>query len=132
MDTDKLKWEETEEYQEFYKHWYDSFAGCDFPNEFPYELSLAVDLVDVSPSGKRILVTKSYDDMFHRLMHLRDNDIDGDAKGAVLIGQPGIGGYDQICVPRDNSSVDLCSRKIYLLILHACAAVLGSAGRAPM
>jgi len=70
--------------------------------------------------------------MFHRLMCLREKDTMGRAKGEVIIGQPGIGGCDQFCVTCDNSSVDPDSRKIYLPILHARAAVLSSPGHAPI
>jgi len=38
----------------------------------------------------RILVTKSYENMFYRLLRLREED-KGDAKGAVITGQPGVG-----------------------------------------
>jgi len=41
-------------------------------------------------SENRILVTKSYDDTFYRLLHLRQRDR-GKRRGAVLTGQPGTG-----------------------------------------
>ena len=41
-------------------------------------------------STDRIVATKSYDDMFHRLVRLRRSDT-GKTKGVVLTGQPGIG-----------------------------------------
>jgi len=41
-------------------------------------------------SGARILITKSYNDVFHRLLHLRQKDF-GASRGAVLTGQPGTG-----------------------------------------
>lgn len=41
-------------------------------------------------SGGRILVTKSYNDMLCRLLHLRQKDF-GASQGAVLTGPPGTG-----------------------------------------
>jgi len=41
-------------------------------------------------SENRILVTKSYDDTFHRLLNLRQRDR-GKRRGVVLTGQPGTG-----------------------------------------
>jgi len=38
----------------------------------------------------QILVTKSYENMFYRLLRLRKVD-KGNAKGAVITGQPGVG-----------------------------------------
>src|SRR5258708_10563390 len=98
LDTDKAKWEvKTDKYQQFYEHWRDGSTGSNFLSLFPYKLSLGVDGHGASllrfagsTSGNRILVTKAYDDMYHRLMLLRKDD-DGEAKGAVLTGQPGIG-----------------------------------------
>ena len=86
----------TDGYQQFYKYWKDHFADHDYSNsKFPYSLSLGKDGTYLpfrldSTSGGRILVTKSYDDMFHRLLRLRESD-KGDKKGAVVTGQPGIG-----------------------------------------
>jgi hypothetical protein len=69
-----------------------------FGSTFPYKLPLGADTDNISPlpflpnsvCGNQILVTRAYDDMFHRLLRLRMND-KGDTKGAVLTGQPGIG-----------------------------------------
>ncbi len=85
-DTDKGKWDvNIDEYQQFYGLWRDGSAGPNFLSLFPYKLSLGVD----GKGASRILITKSYDDMYHRLMHLRQND-KGNAKGAVLTGQPAV------------------------------------------
>ena len=104
-DTAKGKWEALTDkyhpfykYQQFYDRWRDRSSGSNFLDQFPYKLSLGVDELGASllPFGagstweNRILVTRSYDDMYHRLLLLRQND-EGDAKGAVLTGQPGIG-----------------------------------------
>ncbi len=104
-DTAKGKWEALTDkyhpfykYQQFYDRWRDRSSGSNFLDQFPYKLSLGVDengasLLRFGPdstSRNRILVTKAYDDMYHRLMLLRRDD-DGEAKGAVLTGQPGIG-----------------------------------------
>ena len=45
---------------------------------------------DGDTSENRILVTKSYDNMFYRLLWLRQRD-KRDTKGAVVTGQPGVG-----------------------------------------
>jgi hypothetical protein len=84
--------------QQFYEHWRESSSSSKFSNTFPYKLSLRMDsrgrsLMPFSPnttSGDQILVTKSYDDMFHRLLLLRNGDVGAD-RGAVLTGQSGIG-----------------------------------------
>ncbi|EIM89619.1 uncharacterized protein STEHIDRAFT_108317 [Stereum hirsutum FP-91666 SS1] len=92
----KSKWEAEEgEYQQFYDHWRDRI----FPTSqtFPYVLHLGVD-DDGEPllpfhgkdtTGNRILVTKSYDDMFHRILRFRAT---GERHhGVVITGQPGSG-----------------------------------------
>ena len=70
-------------YQKFYKHWCDDPNNSKrFRNRFPYKLSLGVNsagrpLLPFCPydtSGSEILVTKSYDDMLHRLLRLRERD----------------------------------------------------------
>ena len=95
----------TDGYQKFSEHWDKRSSHSEFlKKKFPYELSLGArepppgaDSKDVPllpfrnerMSGDNILVTKSYDDMFHRLVRLR-NEYYG--RGAVITGQPGIGG----------------------------------------
>jgi hypothetical protein len=72
--------------------------------------------------------------MFHRLLHLRKND-EGDAKGAVLIGQPGIGASLSLGLrpaPREISLVHAFFRKNYLPKVHARAADFCSPGRTPV
>ena len=67
-----------------------------FYKEPPYELSIGANenarpllpLQPKSTSESRILVTKAYNDMLHRLLRIR---MSGNKTGAVLIGQPGIG-----------------------------------------
>jgi hypothetical protein len=86
------------EYQGFYDYWRDRSASSNFLDVFPYKLSLGADeqgesLLPFHPSptlGNTILVTKSYDDLFHRTLCLRKNDV-GHSKGVVFTGQPGIG-----------------------------------------
>jgi len=87
-----------DEYQQFYEYWSGSSASSKFLNKFPYKLSLGVDSDGASllpfqsdrTSGSQILVTRTYDKIFDRLMTLRKKD-KGAAKGAVLTGQPGTG-----------------------------------------
>jgi hypothetical protein len=88
----------TGEWQEFYKLWRNSSTRPAFPNKVPEILNLGLSskgepLLDYHPKGtvgSRILITKSYEDMFHRLLYLRQRD-KGDSTGAVLTGQPGTG-----------------------------------------
>ena len=95
----------TDGYQKFYEHWDKRSSHSKFrKNKFPYELSLGAHKpsrgakskgVPLLPfrndgmSGDKILVTKSYDHMFRHLLRLR-NEYHG--RGAVITGQPGIGG----------------------------------------
>ena len=89
---------ETKEWQEFYDHWRNSPTGPLSSEEFPYVLDLGVDsqgtpllpFYSHRTTGNRILVTKSYNDMLHRLLRLRKRDR-GNRKGVVLTGQPGTG-----------------------------------------
>ena len=95
-DADQKGWNlVTDGYQKFYEHWRHQ-NPAKFLTTFPYELSLGVDksgkplLPDITVND--ILVTEPYNEAFYRLLRLRDDDV-GDKKGAVLIGQPGIGAF---------------------------------------
>lgn len=130
----------TDGYWRFYEHWRKDSARSRFRRTFPYKLSLGADSKGVSllpfrrrsMLGDQILVTKSYEDTFHRLLGLRDND-KGDTRGVVLTGQPGIGTpYDQILVPCDNSPVYPFSRKINFSYVHARATYFSSPGHTPV
>jgi hypothetical protein len=88
-------------HHKFYMHWLSRSTEPTesiFGSTFPYKLSLTADSDSISPlpfvpnsvCRNQILVTRAYDDMFHRLLRLRMDD-KGDTKGAVLTGQPGIG-----------------------------------------
>ena len=97
-DADQKGWKlVTDGYQNFYEYW----RGPDHPkfrSEFPYKLSLGVgksgeSLLPGGPTGtsaNEILVTESYNKVFYRLLRLRNKDM-GNANGAVLTGQSGIG-----------------------------------------
>ena len=84
-------------YQKFYEKWDDKSSSSNFSEQYPYELSLGMDKYgesllpfrDGSILGDKILVTKSYDDMFQRILCLRNENC---GRGAVITGQPGIGG----------------------------------------
>ena len=84
--------------QQFYEHWRDCSTRPKFSDKFPNTLSLGMNsigapLMPFSPnhtSGAQILITKAYDDTFHRLLLLRNDDV-GTNRGAVLTGQSGIG-----------------------------------------
>lgn len=84
-------------YVQFYEHWRRSGATSSFLSTFPYKLSLGVDSNNKcllpfrrDGSGDQILVTSSYNTMFHRLLRLCEDDT-GTTKGAVITGQPGVG-----------------------------------------
>ena len=78
--------------------WRDSSTSSHPPEPLPYVLELGVDqggkpllpfrAGDIS--GDRILITKSYENMFYRLLRIRRYD-KGAGRGALLTGQPGIG-----------------------------------------
>ena len=94
-----MKWTSvTQSYQEFYRHWR-SGPDSKITSKFPYRLSFRAGdspppLLFHSSSilGDEILITRSYNDTFHRLLNLRMGD-KGSLKGAVLTGQPGIGAF---------------------------------------
>jgi len=80
-----------EEYVTFYKLWRDPATRPAFDTNFPYKLWIG-EGPTISPAGKPILITESYDNMFRRLLSLRDKDLtEGGSKGVVITGQPGIG-----------------------------------------
>lgn len=81
-----------EGYQEFYDNWRKKSTGTEFHNTFPYKLTIgALPFRAEKELGGNIVVTESYDRMYHRLLRLRVSDDEGMTKGAVLTGQPGIG-----------------------------------------
>ena len=85
-------------WQEFYDLWRNSSTRPTFSERFPYVLELGASSKGVPflpfyperTTGNRVLVTKSYDDMLHRLLRLRKRD-KGHKQGVVLTGQPGTG-----------------------------------------
>ena len=85
-------------YQQFYDKWRKNPERPEFGDQFPHPLDLGVDTAGISllhfheddRSGNQILITKAYDDMFHRLLGLRRRDT-GRNKGAIITGQPGVG-----------------------------------------
>ena len=88
----------TGKYQQFYEHWRDCSTRPKFSDKFPNMLSLGMNsigapLMPFSPnhtSGAQILITKAYDDMFHRILRFRAIDT-GSNRGVVITGQPGVG-----------------------------------------
>ena len=87
----------TDEYQKFYERWDKRSKRSKFRNKFPYKLSLGTNskgepllpFRNDGMSGDKILVTKSYDRMLYRLLDIRKKRW---GRGAVITGQPGIGG----------------------------------------
>ena len=84
----------------FNQNWRNRSKSSKFLDKFPYLLPLGVNQDNNSyrpyllpiETRKEILVTESYEKMFHRLMLLRTQDFGGQ-RGAVITGQPGIGAY---------------------------------------
>lgn len=91
---DKNEWEVADdECQQFYGHWHD-LHNFDFPTQFPYRLSLG-GVSPIRPHDTKenvILITKSYNDIFHRILRLRHVFL-GNTRGVVLNGQPGTGTF---------------------------------------
>jgi len=75
------------------KHWRGPKPAIilpDRPADLPNVLCLGTDLDFPPPTGNRILVTRAYEDLFRRLLVIRERDV-GSARGAVVTGQPGTG-----------------------------------------
>ena len=92
--TNRGMWEVVDgkdEFQEFYNHWRTSSYTFCSSGPFPYKLQLGNEspLHPYSTSDGQIVVTKSYDEMYYRLLALRETRAPG--SGAVITGQPGIG-----------------------------------------
>ena len=132
----------TDGFHDFYEHWRESSTRSKFLDEFPYKLSLGVD-EDGKPllpyrsnetSGGQILVTQSYEDLFNRILHLRETNM-GSAGGIVLTGQPGSGEVsppDPAPCYSDGLRARLSSRKNYIPEIHARATDFSSPGRTPV
>jgi hypothetical protein len=86
----------TNAYDQFYKHWRHESSASKFRNEFPYILELVADnhghtlppFYIYGTSKGRVLVIRSYQVIFERLLHLRRKVAN---RGIVLSGQPGTG-----------------------------------------
>lgn len=84
--------------QEFYTKWRGATLPEPEATAHPYEIEVGLSqsgkpllqFHSLKTAGSRILVPRSYDEFFHRLMHLRQRDL-GSRKGAVITGQPGTG-----------------------------------------
>ena len=96
MEEDKKEWNlATHKFKGFYDRWLESSAVSKFIDTFPYKLSLGMDrslgvLLDHYTVGAQIIVTKSYENIYRRLLRLRENDV-ARPTGAVITGQPGTG-----------------------------------------
>ena len=83
-------------YQQFYDYWRDN--PYNFPDTsttyalslMPPDFNLKLPINPTGTTGNKILVTRAYEDMYHRLLRLHGND-KGRTQGAVITGQPGIG-----------------------------------------
>ena len=87
-----MEWKpETGQYLRFYNSWRGNPVAQTFGSDFPCELSLGEHSPFLSgPLRKKILITESYDKMFHRLLLLRRTPLPP-TRGVVITGQPGIG-----------------------------------------
>ena len=126
MNTDSKKIREHIEYQQFYDSWRnDTTKPGKFEEKFPYELHTGpVPFLAHETRGNKILVTESYEALYHRILRLRGQDM-GTATGVVVTGQPGAG--ESLLRDRDLSrrltgafvpqekqpSYDSCSRGCY-------------------
>ena len=93
-DIDRDEWkvvDKNSRFQEFYDYWRASPHDFGSSQSFPYNLSLGTKppLHPYRTSDSQIVVTKSYDEMYYRLLDLHENGDPG--SGAVITGQPGIG-----------------------------------------
>ena len=80
------------ECRKFYDFWRGNVAysyGKNFPNTLSFHGSLPF-----SSAGSKILVTGSYNDIFHYILLLRQLHPEV-RKGVVLTGQPGVGASPQ-------------------------------------
>ena len=98
MEEDKKEWNlATHKFKGFYDRWLESSAVSKFIDTFPYKLSLGMDrslgvLLDHYTVGAQIIVTESYENIYRRLLRLREEDEDVERPtGAVITGQPGTG-----------------------------------------
>ncbi|KAF9779871.1 hypothetical protein BJ322DRAFT_1086969 [Thelephora terrestris] len=98
-DRDRRTWKiASDGYQLFYQQWLAQSSRSKLFKTAPYELSLGADehgtpLLPFHASDTsqgKILVTKSYEDTFIRILNLRESDL-GQARGVVFTGQPGTG-----------------------------------------
>lgn len=98
-DEDKAQWQPGPSLvQQFYAKW----RGATLPEHtsLPYEIEVGLheDGTPLLPfhahatSESRILITKTYEDIFHRLLDLRR--VDKSTGGAVITGQPGTGTFN--------------------------------------
>ena len=86
----------TDEYDQFYQLWRPESYGTindlssKFRKEFPYVLELGEDFPFRPNDTKKskILVVKSYEDIFQRILRTRRQGLN---RGLVLCGQPGTG-----------------------------------------
>ena len=97
-DTDQKVWKlvpDNNENQQFYGYWRSRSDGSDFLKSFPYLLPSdpqgpPLPFRPGKTLGNRIVVTKGYDLLLHRLLTLRAGDV-GQAQGVLITGQPGTG-----------------------------------------
>ena len=78
------------EHQAFYNYWCTDSGGSDFDSKkFPRELQLrAKSPFYVDTKENQILITQSYETMFHHILNIHMQELQG--RGVVLTRQPGI------------------------------------------
>jgi len=123
-------------YQEFYDRCRNSSTGPTPSNDFPYQISLGTnpDGEELLPFhsgdtlGGQILVTESYDKLFHRILNFRRQD-----KGWRPLGSLApVRLCDQTPTPRDNSPAHPSPRKNYLPQVHAHTVAFSWPSRTPV
>ena len=114
-------------------------SSSEFHNEFPYQLSLGQDACNKPllpfrsdvPIGHRLLVTKPYNDLFHRILEKRRMD-KGVTRGVVVTGQPGVGASQpDPCPVRQLNSALFC-RQNHLPKIYVCPVDFSRPGCAPV
>ena len=69
------------------------------PQKFPYIIGLGTNsngrsLLQFLPqdtANSEIVITRAYEDMYNRILSIREGKPESDTRGVVLTGQPGIG-----------------------------------------
>ena len=83
--------------QLFYEKW--RSEPFEQPQKFPYIMGFGTNSDGQSllqfrseeTANGEIVITKAYEDMYNRILNIREGNPESDTRGVVLTGQPGIG-----------------------------------------